>query len=81
MTTRRVAASAGLVDLEKERARLENESAELQQQIDRITKLLNSPFAQKRRPPSSEKERDKLALLESSLAEVSERLKEEAKGL
>ncbi|MCO5186997.1 MAG: valine--tRNA ligase [Anaerolineae bacterium] len=65
---------AGLVDLEKERARLENESAELQQQIDRITKLLNSPFAQKAPPAVVQKERDKLALLESSLAEVSDRL-------
>lgn len=64
----------GLVDLEKEKARLRQESAEVQQQIDRITKLLNSPFAEKAPAAVVQKERDKLALLESSLSEVSERL-------
>ncbi len=65
---------AGMVDLEKERERLEKESADLSNQIARLTKLLNSPFAEKAPAAVVQKERDKQTLLEASLAEVTERL-------
>ncbi len=65
---------AGMVDLAKERARLEKESVDLQKQITRLTKLLGSPFAKKAPAAIVQKERDKLALLQSSFTEVTERL-------
>lgn len=52
---------AGLVDLEAERSRLQNELKECELQIQRLEQLLNSPFAQKAPPPVVQKERDKLA--------------------
>ncbi len=51
----------GLVDLEAERSRLQNELKECELQIQRLEQLLNSPFAQKAPPPVVQKERDKLA--------------------
>ncbi|MFQ5400882.1 MAG: valine--tRNA ligase [Anaerolineae bacterium] len=65
---------AGMVDLDKERARLEKELAGLEKEIKRLTGLLNSPFAQKAPAHIVAKERDKLAQAEASLAEVRERL-------
>jgi valyl-tRNA synthetase len=65
---------AGMVDLDKERERLSKELADLAQQIARLTGLLNSPFAQKAPPAVVEKERAKLADLQASQAELSERL-------
>lgn len=65
---------AGLVNLDKERERLEKELGELAQQIKRVSGLLNSPFAEKAPPQVVQKERDKLADLQASQAELSERL-------
>jgi predicted trehalose synthase len=65
---------AGLVDLDKERERLTKELADLEQQIKRVTGLLNSPFAQKAPEAVVQKERDKLADLQASQTELSERL-------
>ncbi|MCP4426074.1 MAG: valine--tRNA ligase [Chloroflexi bacterium] len=65
---------SGMVDLSKEKERLEKELANLEQQIKRVTGLLNSPFAQKAPTAVVQKERDKLAQLQASHAEVKERL-------
>ncbi|MAT99612.1 MAG: valine--tRNA ligase, partial [Anaerolineaceae bacterium] len=65
---------AGMVDLDKERERLTKELAELERQIKRVTGLLNSPFAEKAPADVVQKERDKLAGLQASQAELSERL-------
>jgi valyl-tRNA synthetase len=65
---------AGMVDLGKERERLSKELADLEQQIQRVSGLLNSPFAQKAPEAVVQKERDKLADLQASQAELSERL-------
>jgi valyl-tRNA synthetase len=64
---------AGLVDLEAERARLEKELTEAQSQIERLDKLLASPFAQKAPPDVVEKEREKLAAYQ----ETAERLQQQ----
>ena len=65
---------AGMVDLDKEKERLEKELADLQQEIKRLTGLLNSPFAEKAPPPVVAKEREKLAQAEASFAELNGRL-------
>ena len=65
---------AGMVDLSKERERLEKELAALEGQIKRVTNLLNGPFAEKAPVAVVQKERDKLTQLEASQAELSERL-------
>jgi len=65
---------AGMVDLSAEQARLSGEAAELDKQIDRLAALLDSPFADKAPPAVVQKERDKLAQLRASRAEIAERL-------
>ncbi|MEM7111020.1 MAG: valine--tRNA ligase [Chloroflexota bacterium] len=65
---------AGMVDLGKEKARLDKEIANLDGQIARVTKLLGSPFAQKAPAAVVQKERDKLAELEATRQELAERL-------
>ncbi len=65
---------AGLVDLDKEKARLEKELANMDKEIKRLTGLLNSPFAQKAPPPVVQKERDKLGDLQASFSELTVRL-------
>lgn len=64
---------AGLVDLSKEKARLSKELADLDNQIERVSNLLNSPFAQKAPAAVVQKEHEKLALLKASHQELSER--------
>ena len=64
---------AGLVDVEAERERLEKELAEAKSQIQRLEKLLASPFAQKAPPEVVEKERAKLA----EYQETAERLQQQ----
>jgi valyl-tRNA synthetase len=61
---------AGMVDLAAERARLTKEATELDKQIERLTALLDSPFAQKAPPAVVQKEREKLAGLQASRAEI-----------
>ncbi len=63
-----------MVDLAAERARLEKEATEVGQQIERLTGLLNSPFAQKAPAAVVQKERDKLADLQAGQREIRERL-------
>jgi len=65
---------AGLVDREQERKRLGKELANMDKEIERVSKLLSGPFAEKAPPPVVQKERDKLALLQSGRAEIEERL-------
>jgi valyl-tRNA synthetase len=52
---------AGMLDLEEERRRLQKDLAEIQVQIDRLEKLLNSDFNNKAPAQVVEKERVKLA--------------------
>jgi valyl-tRNA synthetase len=65
---------AGMVDLDKERERLSNELADVDEQIGRVTKLLNSPFAEKAPAAVVEKEREKLARLQAGRQELADRL-------
>ena len=64
----------GMIDPAAERARLEKEDAEFAKQIDRLSTLLNSPFAQKAPAAVVGKEREKLAALEAGRREIRERL-------
>ena len=52
---------AGMVDVAEERARIENELAEAVNQIARLEKLLNSPFAEKAPPNVVQGEQERLA--------------------
>ena len=65
---------AGLVDLDAETERLGKELADLAAQIERVSKLLDSPFAQKAPAAVVQKERDKLAQLQASHTELTTRL-------
>jgi len=65
---------AGMVDLAQERERLPSELAELEAQIERVGKLLDGPFAEKAPAAVVQKERDKLADLRASQAQVTVRL-------
>ena len=52
---------AGLVDPQEQRSRLQKDLADANSQIERLAKLLDSPFAQKAPAAVVQKERDKLA--------------------
>ncbi len=65
---------AGLVNLDKERERLQKELAELDTQIARISNMLNGSFAEKAPTAVVQKERDKLAQLQASHTELNQRL-------
>jgi valyl-tRNA synthetase len=65
---------AGLVDLDRERGRLNTELEDLESQYSRITGLLASEFATRAPADVVQRERDKLAQIESSRKEVSNRL-------
>ena len=65
---------AGMIDLDKEKERLGNELADVDEQIGRASKLLDSPFAEKAPAAVVEKEREKLARLQSGRQELAERL-------
>jgi valyl-tRNA synthetase len=65
---------AGMVDLEKERSRLQSELAQLDEQHARLTKLLASEFAQKAPVHVVDREREKLVQIESGRTEVADRL-------
>ncbi len=66
---------AGMVDVSVERSRLEKEELELSKQIERLTGLLNSPFAQKAPEAVVQKEREKLTSLQTKQQEIKTRLK------
>jgi valyl-tRNA synthetase len=65
---------AGLLDIEKERDRLQAELADLEMQRTRISSLLASEFASRAPAEVVARERDKLAQIESSRIEVESRL-------
>ncbi len=65
---------AGLVDLDQERKRLAGELANADGEIKRVSNLLAGPFAEKAPAPVVQKERDKLARLQSERTEIQERL-------
>jgi valyl-tRNA synthetase len=66
---------AGMVDVEKECARLVSEREKLAEQIERSQKMLdNENFVNRARPDVVQRERDKLASLEASNDQLAERL-------
>jgi valyl-tRNA synthetase len=65
-----------LVDLEEERARLQADLAETQGQIERLEKLLGSPFAEKAPAEVVEKERARLVEFQQSAEKIQTQLKE-----
>ena len=65
---------AGMVDVSKERERLQKEVAELTPQISRLEGLLGGSFAEKAPPAVVQKEREKLELLKGKSAELQQRL-------
>ena len=67
---------AGLVDLAQERRRLESELSAVESQIQRLTGLLNGPFAEKAPPPVVQQERDKLARFQAEKEALASRLSE-----
>ncbi|MBU0682653.1 MAG: valine--tRNA ligase, partial [Proteobacteria bacterium] len=66
-----------LVDVAEERARLEKELVEADGQIQRLEKLLASPFAEKAPPTVADKERDRLA----GFKETAQKLKGQMEGM
>ncbi|MBN2045615.1 MAG: valine--tRNA ligase [Anaerolineales bacterium] len=65
---------ADLVDPVEEQARLHKELEETQSQIDRLEKLLNSPFAQKAPPDVVGKEQEKLAGFKQTAEKIKSQL-------
>ena len=61
---------ADLVDPQAERARLNKELHEVEQQIDRLQSLLGGPFAHKAPAPVVEKERQKLKTYQETAAKL-----------
>jgi len=61
---------AGMVNLEKDRARLEKELAEAESQIARLEKLLESDFASKAPEAVVHKEREKLAAYKETAEKI-----------
>ncbi|MEJ2707775.1 MAG: valine--tRNA ligase [Anaerolineales bacterium] len=66
-----------LIDKEEERARLMKELQEAESQIDRLNKLLDSPFSEKAPSPVVQKEREKL----QGYRETAQKLKEQLDDL
>jgi valyl-tRNA synthetase len=67
---------AGMIDLAREKSRLVAERAELDEQIGRITRLLDSEFVAKAPPAVVSREREKLTRFQAGYQEVSQRLAE-----
>ncbi len=67
---------AGLVDQAEEKLRLEKELTEVLNQIDRLEKLLNSPFAEKAPAQVVEKENEKLTGFKETAAKIKDQLSE-----
>jgi len=65
---------AGLVDMAEERARLKKELAEAESQIQRLEKLLNSPFAGKAPAKVVQNEREKLAAYQDTAEKLQAQL-------
>jgi valyl-tRNA synthetase len=65
---------AGMANTEEERTRLSKELADIQTQIDRLEKLLASPFAEKAPAPVVQKERDKLTAYQETAGKLREQI-------
>ena len=65
---------AGLIDVAAERERLEKELAEVQSQINRLEKLLTSPFANKAPAEVVDKEREKLVTFQETAEKIRKQL-------
>jgi valyl-tRNA synthetase len=65
---------AGMVDPVEQRERLEKEATAAQSQVDRLEKLLASPFTEKAPPEVVDKERQKLADYQESLIKINAQL-------
>jgi valyl-tRNA synthetase len=68
---------ADLTNVDEERARLQKELAEAEEQVQRLQKLIASPFAQKAPSSVVQKERDRL----ESYLETAEKIRTQLKGL
>jgi len=67
---------ADLIDPAEEQKRLSADLAEANAQIERLEKLLGSPFAQKAPPEVVQKERDRLAGFQETAAKIQSQLEE-----
>ncbi len=65
---------ADLIDVDKERTRLSKELKSVEEQINRLTKLLGSEFTNKAPEQVVNREREKLARMQASQAELLQRL-------
>jgi len=65
-----------LIDPTEEKKRLQADLEETNQQIDRLEKLLSSPFAQKAPADVVQKERDRLAAFQETAEKIRSQLKE-----
>ncbi len=65
---------AGMVDTAAEKERIERELKEVNSQIERLEKLLNSPFAQKAPATVVEKEREKLTAFKDTADKLTEQM-------
>ena len=65
---------AGMVDLAAERERLQKSLTELQERIATSEERLAGPFAEKAPPHIVERERDRLAEMQSEAAQVREQI-------
>lgn len=61
---------AGMVDTAAERRRLEKDLNEVESQVDRLAKLLASPFAEKAPPAVVQKERDRLETFRETASKI-----------
>jgi len=66
---------ADMVDSTEERSRLEKDLAEAESQIERLEKLLSSPFAEKAPENIVQAERDKLAGFKETAQKVKAQIK------
>ena len=66
--------STGGIDVSEKRSRLERQMDKTQSQIDRLTKLLGGPFAQKAPPEVVGKEREKLAQYQKTADQINNQL-------
>jgi len=65
-----------LIDPDEEKKRLQSDLEEVSQQIERLEKLLSSPFAQKAPADVVQKERDRLAAFQETAEKIQSQLNE-----
>jgi valyl-tRNA synthetase len=64
-----------LVDIERERERLEAEAQQISNQINRLKKLLEGPFTERAPAEIVQKEKDRLAALQETAAKLDDQLR------